>query len=249
MENATVTVRLADMTRRYRILRLVSGLAAASVVLAACAYQGAVDRPVTLKLTWFSYLNGDDMRQTCVPGSPESYRLVYNGNYNEQLRSYEVVGDGAGSGFYTARVMTGGGLDVTKFSISDPQAVAGWTATQAVLAPANMADLEATLDKSGAFAAAPNGLRIASEQFFWTSAACHQGVFYFNAWLNPSDRFARLVFPEVLLRYDRTEIAFNPPRVVVPADRQSGSVGGHKTEPRFNLRVGENGLDNSLRVF
>lgn len=237
------------MARRSGAWRLGPVLALASVLLAACAYQGAIDRPVTLKLTWFSYLNGDDMRQTCVPGAPESYRLVYNGNYNEQLRSYEVAGDGAGSGFYTARVMTGGGLDVSKFSISDPQAVAGWTVTQAVLAPANMADLEAALDKSGAFAPAPNGLRIASEQFFWISAACHQGVFYFNAWLNPSDRFSRLVFPEILLRYDRTEIAVNPPRVVVPADRQSASGGGHRPQPRFNLRIGENGLDNSLRFF
>jgi len=249
MEKATVTVLRANSLRRWRAWRLASVLTMSLVVLAACAYQGAIDQPITLKLTWFSYLNGDDIRSTCAPGSPESFRLVYNGNYNEQLRSYEIVGDGIGGGAYIARVMTGGGLDVTKFSFSDPQAVAGWTVTRALLAPANMADLVSALDKSGAFAPAPDGLRMASEEFFWISAACHQGAFYFNAWLNPSERFSRLVFPEVLLRYDRTEIAFNPPRVVLPADRQPTSVGQHSSLPRFNLRVGENGLESRLRFF
>ena len=70
-------------------LGLILGLA----VLAGCAYRGGIDQPVTLKATWFSYLNGDDIRSACVPGAPPKYRLVYNGNYDEQLRAYELVGE------------------------------------------------------------------------------------------------------------------------------------------------------------
>ena len=242
MEKTTVTVKCADLPRPRRVWRLAAVLTLPLLLLMACTYQGTIDQPIMLKLTWFSYLNGDDIRQACAPGSPETLRLVYNGNYNEQLRSYEIMGDGPGGATYTARVINGGGLDLTRFSISDPQAVAGWTVTRAQLTPAEMAELVTALDKSGAFAPAPKGLRLASEEFFWISAACHQGAFHFNAWLNPTDRFARLVFPEVLLRHDRTELAVNPPRVVVPADRPRTTSGDSDETPRFNLRVGDNGL-------
>jgi hypothetical protein len=212
------------------------------LLLAGCTYRGQIDRPVTLKLTWFSYVAGDDIRAACVPGGPDSYRLIYNGSYTEQLRTYEVVGDGAGGGDYIARVMRGSGLDLTRFSLDDPQAVANWNVSRARLTPDDMSVLRAALADSRAFEKDSSGLRMASEQFFWTSAVCRDGQFQFNAWLYPSDRYARLRFPAVLFGHDRTGVPVNPPRKVVslnagnPATRQ-GDVTLH-----FNLYVGDNGL-------
>lgn len=208
------------------------------LVLAGCTYRGAIDQPVTIKFTWFSYLNGDDIRAVCTAGAPDSFRLVYNGSYNEQLRAYEVTGGGN----YTARVMRGGGLRLSQFSLRNPQAVAGWTVSRTQLAPDRMAALTAALADSGAFAPAPKGLRMASEQFYWISAACRGGQFYFNAWLYPSERFAQLTFPAVLLGYDQTGLAVNAPRDVPPIERGGSTTGRSERDLHFGLEVADNGL-------
>ena len=75
-----------------RLVEIGGGLLWA-VGLSACTYQGHIDEPVTVKATWYSYLAGDDIRQTCVPNGLPRYRLVYNGRYEEQLRSYDLVKD------------------------------------------------------------------------------------------------------------------------------------------------------------
>lgn len=212
------------------------------LMLVGCTYRGAIDQPITLKFTWFSYLNGDDLRQACAPGAANSYRLVYNGSYNEQLRTYEIVGDGAGGGAYTARVMRGGGLRLSQFSLRNPQAMAGWTVSRTRLAPNDMADLTKVLSNSGAFEPAPSGLRMASEQFYWISAICWNGQFFFNAWLYPSDRFARLTFPVVLFGYDQTGLALKAPRDVPPIERGGSNTGMGERDLHFGLEVGDNGL-------
>ena len=217
--------------------------------LAGCAYQGAIDQPVTIKATWFSYLNGDDIRAACTDGAPSWYRLVYNGNYEEQLRSYEVVADGTGGAYYSARVQTGSGLDLTRFSFGNLQAMAGWTKVQARLIPADYAALERALEASGAFGPAPVGLRLASEQFYWVASLCRDGRFYFNAWLYPSARAAGIRFPQALLGHDGTGIAVNPPRVVAGIERIRRTVKGQGGPRHFDLEVGENGFKGHRTLF
>jgi hypothetical protein len=217
-------------------------LVGAVALLAGCAYRGQIDQPITLKFTWFSYVAGDDIRAACTPGGQDAYRLIYNGSYLEQVRSYEIVGDGAGGGYLTARAMRGSGLDLNRFSFNDPQSMANWTVSRARLTADAMSSLRAALADSGAFSSGPAGLRMASEQFYWTSAACNNGQFHFNAWLYPSDRYARLLFPAVLLGHDQTGVAVNPERKVVPLE--AGRVRTREGDPitRFTLKVGDNGL-------
>ena len=47
-------------------------------------------------MTWFSYVNGEDLRAQCSSDEPDRYRLIYNSKANAQLRTYEVraAGDG-----------------------------------------------------------------------------------------------------------------------------------------------------------
>lgn len=215
---------------------------AALAATGACTYGGGIDRPGIQKATWFSYLNGDDIRSSCAPGALPHYRMVYNGAYNEQIRSYEAVGDGAGGAYLTARVQTGRGIDLSRLSIANPQASGGWTAEHVRLTPDEMAELEAALGRSGAFGPAPDGLRLASEEFYWILVGCRDGQIYFNAWLYPSDGFAALAFPAVLLRHDATGIALNPPRKVAFIDRSSGGGLRESAAPRFDLHVGTGGL-------
>ncbi len=243
---AKLKPRWAPLPRRRRAL----GLALLALgVLTGCAYEGAIDQPITIKATWFSYLNGDDIRSACTDGAPSSYRLVYNGNYDEQLRTYEVVADGTGGAYYKARVQSGSGLDLTKFSFSDPQAMAGWTTVQIRLIPVELAALERALEASDAFGPAPVGLRMASEQFYWVASLCRDGRFHFNAWLYPSARAAGLRFPQALLGHDGTGIAVNPPRAVAGIERIRRTVKGEGTPQHFDLEVGENGFKGHQTLF
>ncbi|HEX9791021.1 MAG TPA: hypothetical protein VGA60_10170 [Kiloniellales bacterium] len=227
----------------WRPRPVLAGLLAVGVaLLAGCAYRGQIDQPVTLKFTWFSYVAGDDIRAACAPGGQDAYRLIYNGSYLDQVRSYESVGDGAGGGHLTARVMRGSGLDLNRFSFNDPQAVARWTESRTRLTADAMTALRTALADSGAFSSESAGLRMASEQFYWTSATCHDGQFHFNAWLYPSDRFDRLRFPAVLLGHDQTGLALNPPRQVVPLEAGRTRTRGGDPTVRFLLQVGDNGL-------
>ncbi len=228
---------------------LVLALGAGSGFIAGCAYQGAIDQPVTLKATWFSFLNGDDIRSACVPGAPPSYRLVYNGNYDEQLRAYELVGERAGGASYTARVQSGSGLDVNRFSFADPQAMAGWTRSRDRLNPAELAAIEDALTASGAFGPTPVGLRLASEQFYWIASLCRDGRFHFNAWLYPSARFARLRFPAALLARDGTGIELNPPRKVAAIERVRRKVKGEGGSRHFDLEIGDSGFKGHRTIF
>lgn len=235
---------------RFTALFRFFALAAGVMAVGACTYRGGIDQPVTLKATWFSYLDGDDIRAACGQPGVTWYRLVYNGNYDEQLRSYEVVAEGPGPANYVARVINGGGLDLTRLSLRDLQAPGRWTTHRERLDEAERARLERALERSGAFAPAPEGLRLASEEFYWTFAGCRDGAFSFNAWRYPSPGFAQLAFPEVLLAHDRTGLAVNPPRKIAPIEKGRRGPGPEEdTTPRFDLKVGKNGLANTYALF
>ena len=228
-------------------------LAVAAGGLTACTYRGDIDSPATIKATWFSYLNGDDIRARCVEGAPDAFRLVYNADYNEQLRSYEVVEQAAGGARLTTRVQGRSGLPLSRLDLRDPLAWARWTTSETELDAEDLAQLIAALERSGAFRAAPAGLNLYSEETYWVSSLCRDGVFSFNAWLFPSERFAGIAFAEVLFAHDGTEVAVRPPKDAPPGARARATVpqrrdASDKTGSFFTLRVGENGLAGNLAL-
>jgi len=229
--------------------------AAIFLALSGCAYRGDIDNPATLKATWFSYLNGDDIRAACVEGAPLSYRLVYNSDYDLQIRSYEVVGNGSGDGSggarLTARVLGESGLDISRVTLADPQAFARWTKSEAPLGASVVARLNAALEASGAFEAAPKGLQLFSKETYWISSLCRDGRFYFNAWRYPSERFDRIGFDSLLFALDETGIPVRDP-VAVPLGTSAklrSPQGQEAVDSRgnyFNVKVGDNGLTGHL---
>ncbi|WP_282607369.1 hypothetical protein [Pelagibius sp. Alg239-R121] len=214
-------------------------------VLSACTYRGDIDQPLTQKATWFSYLNGDDVRARCQPGSGFEYRLIYNGRYDEQIRSYELVNDGAGGAQLTARVQEGSGINLNNLDAVNPFKNSAWNKSNRRLTQQELTELENAFEASGAGKATSEGLRLFSGEFYWLSNICYDGVFVFNAWRYPSPRFEELSFPKVLFALDETGVPVNPPREIAAAERiQANDSHPDRRDynPTFNVEVGDNGL-------
>ena len=230
-------------------------------VVGACAYRGDIDNPATIKATWLSYLNGDDIRASCVEGAPLQYRLIYNADYDEQLRSYEVTGaaltgeegtgEGAGGARLVSRVLGSSGLVVNEMSFSDPLAFTRWKRSDAPLDASVVARLTAELEASGAFQPAPKGLQLFSKETYWIANLCRDGRFYFNAWRYPSDRFKAISFDSLLFALDETGVPVREP-VLVPVGTSAKLNAPRRQEGDdtrgnyFNVKVGENGLTDRL---
>ncbi len=125
------------------------GVALAAALLAGCTYRGTIDQPITIKLTWYSYLAGEDIRQTCVDSPLPRYRLIYNGHYDEQIRSYEVVAKDDGGAHFKARVlgpMRAFAVIRDPLDLQDPWR---WTVSEARLGPEGFAAFVSVLEDSG----------------------------------------------------------------------------------------------------
>ena len=210
-------------------------------------YEPSIDNPLSIKLTWFRYLGGEDIRRVCHPGSANFYRFVYNGHYNEQIRSYEVAPDDNGGAVVTARVLTGAGISAqVDLNLDDVLGSWRWTRSDERMTTNDFARFAAEVDKDRVLGPPPVGERLYSNAFYWVASGCHDGSFFLNAWTFPSERFSKLTFPASLLRFDGTGIAVNPPR---PRDIDE-SIRGRTSNralrgpggPYFELEVGRSGL-------
>ncbi|MFQ5958903.1 MAG: hypothetical protein ACE5LF_05985 [Alphaproteobacteria bacterium] len=191
--------------------RSIVSLAVAASLLAACTSSRPVDAPVARNLTWFSYVGGDDIRAACAPGAAERYRLVYNGVYTEQVRSYDVQALPSHEGALM-EVRVRGPARIAGVRLSAP--LVPWTPelSRRWLKQFELEALVGALETSGVFEPAPIALMLRSGAFYWVIAACRGGAFHLNAFLHPSPRFDRLRFLPILNRLDPSDIAFNPPR-------------------------------------
>jgi len=200
---------------------------------ASCTYQGGVEDPFTRKFTWFSYVNGDDIRKVCADLGADRYRFVYNGIYQRQTRSYDV--------FFHARkirMLVTGQPDLRNMEAND--LIAPWRGVKRELQISDkvLNGIRNSLISSAALQPAPRGLRLYSDKFHWTVAACVDGEFYFNAYLWPSKRWDGMTFDDVLLDLDITGVEVEKPKRLSPLDVWGGV---DKADP-FLLEVGTNGL-------
>lgn len=228
-------------------LRKASLFLALAVLASACTYRGYIDQPVTIKLTWYSYLAGEDIRRACVPKGLTRYRLVYNGRYEAQLRSYEVTSLDAGGARQVSRVLGQMRALAVLHDPSDLQGPWRWTESDEPLSPQELADFQASLVDSGFERPLTETMELLSTEFFWVASGCEDGRFTFNAWRFGSERYADLAFPAVLLAHDTTGIAVNPPRPLTPAERLRGFSSGNRLSREeqdyvFRVKVGPDGL-------
>jgi hypothetical protein len=234
--------------RNYAWLDRLWRVTCITILLAGCTYRGDIDNPAVRKVSWFSYLDGTDIRTACAEGALDSYRLVYNGRYEEQLRSYEITADGAGGAYLIARAKAG--ANAFEVSFDDVLAPWRWRRAEAPLSPGEFRQFVTLLEQSGQFAGAPAGLRLFSGDFYWVGSACRNGTFHYHAWAFSNDGFAQVRFTEFLFKHDQTGLAVNPPRKI-PASEFLGPQGrtDEQTKIRFWLQVREDGLGGIPNAF
>lgn len=207
--------------------------------LLGCAASGPDDNPLTRSFTWFSYLNGDDIRSQCGPGSPDTLRFVYNAQWHDQVRTYEVrPGTGGRTGTVEARVLGQG--DVATIRVEDP--LRPWRGDRAdsPITPAEYGTLSEALDRAIAGPRMRSGQFLRSDAYYWVAAACRNGNFQFAAWQGGDQDLKRLPFPPILQRFDATGITFREPRDIAlgPFRRHDPMT----DREHFELQLGENGL-------
>lgn len=220
-----------------RIKLALAGLA--SLLLAGCQSPGPVDNPIARNLTWFSYLNGDDIRKTCHPGSATRYRLVYNAVFNTQVRMYDVAAEtGGGGALVDTRVVLRANLSQWFLT---PDLFSPWDARQSFVKidGPQFAALEAALVQSGFDGPPPVGAFLQSTDYYWVVTGCKDGRVVFNAWVNGTDRMAAISFPPLLLQADSTGVPMRwPEKLYLPP----GGASGSSAAQYFQLQVSADGV-------
>ncbi len=219
--------------------------AAMALLVAGCYTAGPDDGLGVRKLAWFSYLNADDIKPTCGPGSPERLRLVFNADYAEHVRTYDLTVDAkAGGGDLAIRVMPAGSIvDVSREGLLDP-----WRGTRADvrLTPAQSTELQGAIASAGAFGPPPVGLSLPSSSFYWLVTGCHQGHAFINAYPLTGNNDAALAFVPALMALDKSNAAV--PDIAAHNRRLSRLPprGSQDIALAFTIRIGETGLSGTL---
>lgn len=196
-----------------RIIPLIRSLLGLIVFgLAGCEPYSADDNPVIRNLTWSRYVGGEDIRRQCLDGGPDRWRFVFNGIYDEQVRSYDIeryVGL-SGDGHITARVKGNG--EIATFLPFQPFSPWRGQISDGYISAAALADIDRAADTAGLQQITRPGTRLRSDNFYWVATVCRQGRFFIRAWQQPQDPLERLEFPTILLGHDHTGIPYNAPR-------------------------------------
>jgi hypothetical protein len=209
-----------------------------------------VEQPIVRSLNWFSYVASEDIRAACRPGERSRMRLIYNALWEEQVRTYEIFLQPDGTAGLTMGVLVdqGAATDVSSIRIGEPSDITGpWRMRRAqrLLSASATSELMGLFQASAAFGPPRDGLRLPDNDFWWTVASCRNGVWGFQAYHYPTDRFANVRFAEKLFALDNVGIAVNRPRPLEPAELRRDMTTfrpGRERADRWMLVVGKDGL-------
>ena len=183
------------------------------------------------------------MQRDCRNPNRNQYRFVYNGNYNEQVRTYDITTKHVNK--YKIKITVSEDVDLSNitFSLANPDVYKPWRPRTSIthVSAREIELLERTLVDVGFFDKPPPSSNLSSFDFYWLVSACIKGKFFQNAYVWPSNSFKHAQFPKLLAMWDFTRIPLNRPT----AKSDEGIYRGHKAfkhRNHFHLKFGRNGL-------
>jgi len=198
-----------------------------ALTLAGCASDGPVDNPILRSAQWRGYVAASDLRGACRPGAPETLRLVFNGDYKEEIRTYDILASAEGA---TLEVRRRGSTNLLTMNLLDPLGL--WRGDKRVqtVDRATYGRIKTALLQSG-FRESQDDARLKSDSFYWVASACLDGTFRTQVWTWPSDRYERIRFDRILVAIDGFDMPLReprPPRVPFADERREN--------PPFEIR-------------
>ncbi|WP_207461905.1 hypothetical protein [Azospirillum sp. SYSU D00513] len=178
-----------DSRARTRSHLVLGAWLAAAPALAGCASTVPEGTAAPQRLSWLGYLNGEDLRAVCTKGSAERYRLVFNADYNQNIRTFDVTGDPDMSGARVeARVIQA--TDIARVHQTDPLAPEHARVEKARMTAQQFALFALRLYESGAFEPMPTNQQTSADGVYWLATGCRGGNWFFNVYPFPNDSFA-----------------------------------------------------------
>ena len=211
-------------------------------LLAGCTYDGGIENPLVRKVTWYSFIEGEDLRAACAV-NPDTLRLVYNGNYDEQVRIYETTPEP--NGLLTGRVLGPAEVGRVDFYLSDPSAVFAGITSRTPLTDRLRRDLTGSVARAAEAHPMPQEEIYHSAEYYWMVSGCRDGAGFFHGWKAPDVQVLGLPFVSVLKAADATGVGFAPPRPVPRAVSGAFPVNRDR-DIHFRLRVGPDGIIRTL---
>jgi len=167
-------------------------------VLAACQAHGPADNRADFRYQWLGYLQGDDLQATCRADGPDRVRLIYNADFNAEIRTFDLFIADNGSGVLdTRRWKSAGNLITLNGSLSQ---VLAPQKGQVSLSPDQVFQLTGLLGESNFPGPVPAGEKLRSDSYFWAGLACIDGVFGIQVWSGEALRDIR--FAGLLEQWD-----------------------------------------------
>ena len=213
------------------------------LLLLSCSYDGGVEHPVIRKFSWFSYIAAEDIQKRCDRSFGSEYRFVYNGVYDEQVRTYDIFP--ASNDRYDIKTNVTGEAEFSSISLDleHPDLFKPWRPKSSVtnVSAKDIAILEKTLKNIGFFTSRPPLRALSSSEFYWVVSACIDGKFNQNAYFWPDERFTKAQFPKLLNMWDFTDVPINQPRQSSNLN-DSGAADNDNHKSHFNLNFNRYGL-------
>ncbi len=219
---------------------------AAVVAVAACSNVEQARTPVVGRLSWFALLEGRDIREACVAGAPARYRLVYNGNFEDQTRVYDLVRTQEGARLQTVV----SSAQITLFNY-DSNAKNPWQPERESTASLDLDAYRAlarAVEADGFGAPTRKDVAFPSWSYYWVVSACAEGKFHINGWMVADKDAPKLTFPALLLAHDKTEIPFAEPTSNPFADHRE-RVRRVDADRSFEVRLTSQGVFGATTIY
>ena len=185
------------------------------LLLVACSYNNKEDQsPLARKLSWFSYLASNDIREKCGNTVVNQFRFVYNGMYLEQVRAYDLGPIHRDLARIKMKITQKVELSLLETDTKKMDFLKPWRPIKSNtdIRRTDVELLIKSLESVAFFSPNKSVTRLPSKDFYWLVTACVRGVFFQRAYLWPQYKFEDLGFISLLKSWDFSNIPYNLPR-------------------------------------